>query len=151
MQRRVASRTYLQQPGAIRFIYLMSTRITLITRWAPGLFDRGDYHLRSRLSLLGGCTWYQPKSTDPGFTLLDLHNGLLPKALSENNCKSSSHRILLGASGCRDLKDTPQVETVWPADSDDEDEDHPLSTLLGWRGFKEAHSLKTHENNCLKV
>lgn len=65
-------------------------------------------------------------------------------------CKSSSHRILLGASGW-DLKDTPQVETLWPADSDDEDEDHPLSTLLGWRGFKEAHSLKTNENDCLKV
>lgn len=44
---------------------------------------------------------------------------------------SSSPRILLGASGFRDLKDTPPLETVWPADSDDEDEDHPLSILVG--------------------
>ena len=75
--------------------------------------------------------WYQPKSIDPGFTLRDLHNGLLTKALPENKCKSSSPRILLGASGFRDLKDTPPLETVWPADSDDEDEDHPLSILVG--------------------
>eukprot|EP00435_Cladocopium_sp_Y103_P061880 s412_g23.t1 len=65
----------------------------------------------------------------PALKVSPVAAAILGEMLAREGSAEQPEKHLDALESAEPEKDTPQLETVWPADSDDEDEDHPLSGL----------------------